>query len=199
MGLTDLIFGSFQTKIAPGSGSAFGVVTLDAAVRQLHKASAHVTRHPIEAEAGSQSDVSDHVQVDPLSIQIEGVITNTPADFLGFNQTGGADLAQEAYQELLGKLLTGQIVTVVTSLMEYPNMVLESVEVTRDKDNANSLHFSATATQITLVTMQEIAMKAPAAATKAKGQVPPKPVPKVPPPPPPPLPPSNTFLVGLTG
>lgn len=194
MGLTDLIFGSFQTKIAPGSGSAFGVVTLDAAVRQLHKASARVTRHPIEAEAGSQSDVSDNVQVDPLSIQIEGVITNAPADFLGFVQTGGADLAQEAHQELLEKVLTGQIVTVVTSLLEYPSMVLEDVEVTRDKDKADALYFTAKATQVSLVTMEEIAISVTAdgGATKSKGKVPVKPAPAAAPPP-------HSFLVGLGG
>lgn len=147
MALTEIIFGITNAKI--------GVVELDASIRELHRGSATVTRHPIEAEAGSQSSVSDHVHVDPISIQIEGMVTNTPAEWLaGITGTEeNRDIA--AHQELLDDLLTGRLVTIVTTLLEYPNMVLESLEVARDAAKGNALHLSANATMVRLVTLSE--------------------------------------------
>jgi hypothetical protein len=148
MAFTELIF-----KPTPAS---IGVVTLDASVRESHTATAKATRHPIEAEAGSQSDVSDHVQVDPLMVEIEGVVTNTPVEWLGgASSVGSKDLAQEAHQELLDTLLRGRLVTVTTTLLEYPNMVLEGLKVERDKDKANALHLIATAVMVSLVELEE--------------------------------------------
>lgn len=149
-----------------------GEITLDASVRELHKASAKATRHPIEAEEGSPSTISDHVLVDPLSIQIEGVVSNTPTGFLAGLFSLGQDPVHDAHQTLIDNVLTGAIVTVVTTLMEYPDMLLESVEVTRDASKGNALHFSATATQINRVSLVEIAagLKPVSAATKAIGR-----------------------------
>jgi len=153
--------------------ASIGWVTLDASVREVHKASAKATRHPVEAEEGAPSTVSDHVLVDPLSVQIDGVITNTPVEFLAGLFSLGQDPVQAAYEEMLQNLLYGQLVTIVTSLNTYEDMLLENVEVTRDKDKGNALHFSATATQIVQVSLVELALeqKPVTSATSSAGKV----------------------------
>lgn len=163
--------------------ASIGDVTLDASVRELHRASAKATRHPVEAEEGSSSTVSDHVMVEPLSVQIDGVVTNTPVTIGGGLFSLGQDPVQDAYGQMLYDLVNGQLVTIVTSLNTYEDMLLESVDVTRDASKGNALHFSATAVQITRASLVELELgqrpvtsattsagkKAPrVAATKAK-------------------------------
>lgn len=140
--------------------ASIGDVTLDASVRELHRASAKATRHPVEAEEGSPSTVSDHVMVEPLSVQIDGVVTNTPVTIGGGLFSLGQDPVQDAYGQMLYDLVNGQLVTIVTSLNTYEDMLLESVDVTRDASKGNALHFSATATQVVRVSTTEVALSA---------------------------------------
>jgi len=172
MGLTEIVF-----RINP---ARIGSIILDASVRETHSASAKVTRHPIEAEEGSPQTISDHVITDPLSITIDGVISGHPAEIASriveIFQGGGKDPVKEAHQTLLDDLLVGRLVTVFTTLLEYPNMILEQVRVERTAKTGNSLHFTATATQVALVTLEtiEIAQQAPTRSTKNGGKKPKK-------------------------
>jgi hypothetical protein len=166
MALTELVFQS-------PTPAEIGSLTLDASVRELHQASAKVTRHPIEAEEGSPQTVSDHINVDPLSINIQGVISGHPAEIaagiVNLFAGGAKDPVRDAHQTLLDDLLTGRLVTVFTTLLEYPNMVLEKVSVTRDAPTGNSLHFNAVATQITFATTETVEV-APQRRTKKGGK-----------------------------
>lgn len=175
MGLMEIVFqGPTPAQI--------GSVTLDASVKELHKASAKATRHPVESEAGFTSNISDNVHIDPLSIQIEGVVSGHPTLFLvaiaRLFAGGAKDPVSEAHLDLLSDLLSGRLITVVTTLLEYPDMVLEDVEVTRDAKKGNSLYFRATATMITLVTLETVETggsgSAGGGATKSGGSSPPK-------------------------
>lgn len=151
MGLTELIFGIEKASI--------GVVELDASVRELHQESAQVTRHPVEADAGSQSSVSDNVHVEPVSIQIEGVITNHPTDFLTALLVDDPERrVDENYFDLSYYLRNGELIDVVTTLRQYDNMVLESLQVTRDAAKGNALYLNATLTQVQLVDLQEASL-----------------------------------------
>jgi hypothetical protein len=90
---------------------------------------------------------------------------------------GAKDRVKDAYTQLLQDILTGAIVTVVTTLEELPNMVLEKVEVTREAKSGTSLVLSASATQITVATLETITVTASAAGqttTKAGGKTPTK-------------------------
>lgn len=160
MALTELIFGITPAEI--------GLVTLDASVSEVHTATATVTRHPVEAEQGTQSAVSDNVQVDPLSVQIDGLVTNHPAEWLGtFDSSETRDV--QAHLELLTTLLTGTLITVKTTLFEYDDMVLEQLQITRDKDKGNALYLKAAATQVRLVTLEESAGQRPVSRSTRQG------------------------------
>lgn len=172
MSLTDLLFGPRQATIAT-AGDFVGVITLDASVRELHRATAKATRRPVEAAKGEQGDISDHVLIEPLTVQIEGVISNYPVELLASLVYGGQDRAVAAYGELLYRLVNGKLCTIVTTLNTYENMILELVEVPRDAGKGNALYFNATASQIRLVQLQTEASTRPVKrATRAGGASP---------------------------
>lgn len=61
---------------APPQHALIGDVWLDVSVRETHAITAEVSDHPVEDGAA----VSDHVRPQPRSIEIEGLITNTPIE-----------------------------------------------------------------------------------------------------------------------
>lgn len=150
---------------------SIGVVELDASVKEVHRAAAKASRHPIEADEGTQSTVSDNVHVEPLSVSIQGVVTNHPAEWIG-TFDNSEKRAHDAHQELLDILLRGQLVTIKTSLLEYPDMILEELQIDRDADKGNALYLNATATMVRLVTLEEVdaAVRPVTQSTKSGGK-----------------------------
>jgi hypothetical protein len=166
--------------------ASIGDIELDASVHETHRTSAKATRHPVEAEAGDPGTITDHVLVEPITIQIDGIITNTPVELLAGAFSLGQDPVHDSYEELVKNVLLGKVVTVVTTLWEYENMLIENLEVTRDVKKGNALHFSATATQIFFASLktQKIKLKRPTRqATQNAGQATAT-APPLPPPPP---------------
>lgn len=122
--------------------SAIGEIVFDAAISECHNFAAKATTHPIE----DGSSISDHVHTEPVTIQIDGIITNTPTSFL--NELGGENLVLKAF-ERVGSLFEEQkLVDVVTSHKTYKNMALESVSVRHDAQSSDALRLSCTAKQI---------------------------------------------------
>lgn len=152
MGLTELIFrGPNPAEI--------GALILDASVRERHSASATATRHPIESDGEGLDEITDHIQRDPISLQIEGVVSNTPAESLSaivdLFSGGGFDRVKQAHDLLWEDVLTGKLVKIVTTLKVYENMVLEKVDIVRDAKKGHALFFSAVATEIEIASLVE--------------------------------------------
>ena len=176
MALTELLL---STRLA-----SIGAVTLDASIKELHRASARATDHPVEAEGTDDPDVvSDHIRVDPRVISIEGVVTNTPAEVAGLLSAavdGNYDPAGDAFKQFLEDLRGKRLVAVVTTLETLTDVVLEEVSVQRDADKGNALFFSATGKQIRKVTTETVEVPI-LGATKRAGKKPtktPKPEPE---------------------
>lgn len=55
------------------TGQSF-LITLDAAERERHRLASQVTDHPVESGA----NVSDNIRPEPDTLEIEGIVTNTP-------------------------------------------------------------------------------------------------------------------------
>jgi len=62
-----------------------GGIWIDCSVRESHSLQGTCTKHNVEEGA----DVTDHVRVMPDSLQLEGIVTNTPLE-QPYSQTGGA-------------------------------------------------------------------------------------------------------------
>lgn len=130
-----------------------GAIELDAVIKESHELKAQVTEHPAE----SGESFCDHVAGLPTTIQLEGIISNTPMTFIGITafrslanilSEQSNDLAQQAFTKLEEIFAKREPIIIATSLKDYDNMVLESLSVERGEGSSQSLHFRASAKQI---------------------------------------------------
>lgn len=174
MGLTDLLF--------PKRLGQIDGLEIDATVHEVHGVKAKATRHPVE----SGSDVTDHVQLMPDEIQIEGVITDTPLIGIADLLLGQVDLATLTGQRASGAwdlleqtVKARQPIKVVTTLKTYDNVILEDLSAPRDAENGNAIHFTVRGVVIRIVSSQNVGLPIPkearGAATQALGKKPPAP------------------------
>ena len=142
MGLTDLLFK--KTKVSFTS-DADGVLELDCSLSETHIDEAEVTSHPVEGG----SETSDHIRKLPQTLEVNGIITNTPLVFLASvqaespvlaNQNPKTDRVSAGYDYLRKLMEDGTLIDVVTSLREYKNMALTGMSVIRDAENGNVLN-----------------------------------------------------------
>jgi hypothetical protein len=61
-----------------------GTIWIDVSVREHHALDAEVTDHPVEQGA----DISDHIRVNPETLQIDGIVTNQPLELPGSHLDG---------------------------------------------------------------------------------------------------------------
>lgn len=153
--------------------SRVGVVSVDAVLTELHRFENLVTRHPIE----DGSPVTDHIVNQPVTLEMEGRITDTPLSLLeslgsgasgligsqlGVNQAVlaagtaaiGASLpgrAKLAYQELVALFVSRETFTVISGINEYENMAFETLEFPRAAQDGRSLRFRATLKELIIV------------------------------------------------
>jgi len=102
-----------------------GAVELDVSIDETHTAANEITQHPIEKGA----DITDHIRRQPNRLSIRGLVTDHPLIWMGALRN---DRSIEAYEKVLEILNNAELITVVTTLRQYENMALESVEVPRN-------------------------------------------------------------------
>lgn len=161
----ELLFGTV-------SKATIGVVTLDASLTEKHARTNEITKFPVE----EGPDVGDHIRHNPPTIEIDGVISNTPIAILGslIGATGPAVLAlgsnspvkgdnstvsdrvHAADKAFLAAMDGKDLLTVVTSLRTYKNMVMTSYSVTRDQSNGNVLNFHIGLEELVIAQTQTI-------------------------------------------
>lgn len=158
-----------------GTLTRIGEVRLDAAVREEHVATARVTESPVE----SGSKISDHVYLEPETLNIDGVITDSPV-YLHPNSASEDDglltvplassgsRAIDAFEALRRLLANRQPITVVTGLHVYSNMVLTSVNVPREPESGLALRFSCELRQVLIVRSQTVPPNKATAKKKTK-------------------------------
>jgi hypothetical protein len=159
-------------------------VELDASLSETHARSADATKHPVEKGA----KFTDHVQVNPDGLVIEGIVSNTPLSTEQINryvQAGGLELETSAFDdaprgvpgyaeaafEKLRALVGSEVpITVVTTMRDYENMVLTSLSVPRDASTGDALRFTATFEQIIVVSnkLTTVETRVPGAKKKQK-------------------------------
>lgn len=97
----------------------------DVAPSETHNRAWKVTDNPVERGA----PVSDHIDADPATLTIEGVVTNSP---IGLDAEGARPgRAERWWNDMLALLDQLTTVTVVTGLDVYRNMAVTSLSTTR--------------------------------------------------------------------
>lgn len=116
------------------------VITFDATVEERHEQTAEKTSHPREGRL----DVTDNIRVHTARLMLTGIVSNTP---LGAGVSiaslgaigGGVSRDFKAWASLKETLRRGEVVTVVTPIETYPNMVFLSLQITRSTREGQSI------------------------------------------------------------
>jgi hypothetical protein len=164
--VTELIFGG-KTR------AQVGVVQFDASVSEVHTDEVEITDHPVE----DGSDISDHIRKLPITLEMNGVVTNNPLVFLASirakspvttDTSNTNDRVGAAYAKLREMQESGELLDVVTSLRDYSNMAIKSLSVTRDASTGNILDSSLTLREITIARALTVDVPIPIAAKVSK-------------------------------
>lgn len=178
MAATTLVF---LKQLNSVSGPSVDTLTIDATLSETHSSKVTVTRHPVEQGV----KITDHKLREPDGLVMDCIITNdpmpttdseTPAQYVNpsgqtFNYAAKSsyepDRASKAYQTLLSLLDSPDLLSVVTSLRNYDNMVLTDITAPRDSGTGEALRFTVTFTQIRVVQNQTTVIQAKT--TRASG------------------------------
>ena len=151
MGVLNFFTG--KTSLAPQDPIAYAgaiAIELDAVVSEGTEYKVTVTEHPIE----DGSVIADHVRDEPDTLQIEGVVSRTPASFLDMvaaTATGQFNRHEDAWLWLYAYVKTHALMTVSTSAKTWENMVITSLKRTRTASTGEALEVSISLKQITKV------------------------------------------------
>lgn len=145
------------------AGDVEETLTIDVAVTEGHDFANDITAHPVEKGAA----VTDHCRPQPDKVSYgEAWVTNHPFPAPGAAQTTRKingislrttspatteNLANKAYRLLLKWRNTGRLLTVVTSLDKFENMMIESLSIPRDKTTSEALKFSLAFKKVRIV------------------------------------------------
>lgn len=121
---------------------------VDAVASETHSSSAQVTEHPVE----KGSKVSDHVQIQPMRLSLEVVITNTPSELPKSHTSGATENTQDGVLKFDGQMQrpldtwldlkdafdAASVFTVNTALKTYDDMVMIGLTVPREAGGIGS-------------------------------------------------------------
>jgi hypothetical protein len=123
-----IIYGSSRASI--------GELVVDAFISESHSFSAEISEHPVE----SGESIVDHVRNLPITLTIDGLITNTPMNLIGLTAFDSAkrfinkeskDFSAMAFEKIEKLFQERKPLTICTSLKDYRNMVLENLSIER--------------------------------------------------------------------
>jgi hypothetical protein len=135
------------------------LVTLDANLSEVSTLSATVTSNPVE----DGSNIADNAIDDPDEIQIEGLLTDTPAD-LEDALASVATRAEDAYADLVELKEKKDTVTITTTARVFEDMFIARLNRPRSASIGDAVQFTMTARKIRKV--QSSVAEVPVRATK---------------------------------
>lgn len=112
------------------------VITLDANLVETHRLKANLSQYPIERSPEGENRITDHIEMEPDFLVLEGIITNTPlADDLVALQRAQSpeveDRYRKTYAELERLMRRGTVFSVTSTLKLYRNMVITEVSTAK--------------------------------------------------------------------
>lgn len=161
MGLLSLVYGTKkQLKIAQ--------IEVDVSVQETHETDCDITENPVESGA----NITDHIQVKPAKLTIEGLVSDTPIKFLqGIRSLFDDNRSRKTYEELLTIQESREPIDVVTGLKQYSNMVLKTLTVPRSADTGKALRFTAIFQEIRIVESSSISVAVSASQFQKKSSI----------------------------
>ena len=181
MGLLGAVLGQKQ-RVQFIQNSSSTVIQLDCSLKENHSRPSPATEFPVE----NGQTISDHVIVKPFSLEITGIISDTPIGDLktllteipttlasallppvgiigasaGYALFSALSKSKSpsvaAYGQLLSLQQNAQPFDVLTSLYRYSNMWITDLSAPRDADTGQALLFTVKLQQLILVTPQSV-------------------------------------------
>lgn len=122
---------------------------IDCSLSESHSFDSDVTEFPVE----SGSSISDNIRPLPITVDIEGFVSNTPIGLMRDERVITSQKPVETCYELLQAIRDErEPVTIQTSLRTYENMALTRLNIPRGPGGADGLRFTASFKQIQYVT-----------------------------------------------
>lgn len=156
------VLGQLQGVLRQTVGGVAGIV-VDATINEEHVQVLDITENEVE----SGVDVTDHSQLKPAQLTIEGVISDTPLGYavIGNIQNvvrtvetlfGRKSRSVDAYNDLLALQKSRTPFTVTTGLRRYTNMMLMELSVPRTPQTGQAIHFRAVMKEVRFVSLKTI-------------------------------------------
>ena len=130
-----------------GIKKAIGNIYIDAFSVEIHSKKSNITSYPIE-DIKDNSKITDHVLNLPLNLNTNGTIE--PIDD-GYN-------ILDTHNKIVDLMNSKQLISIITGLKVYNNMIILDYTVTRNAQNGQSLVFTMQSQETKIVQSQSVAI-----------------------------------------
>lgn len=143
-------------------------IEIDAVLTEKPVETVDVTKHPIERGVKP----SDHAELQPTKLAIDGVLSNTSVNAAaqmrrgGESRPGASGAGNTLANALRDLLAERRAVSISTSRAFYDDMIMTSLELPRDAKTGDAVRFTATFERIVIV--QSTAVLVPKTANPKK-------------------------------
>lgn len=132
----------------PGLGPATEYIIIDdylidCSIRETHNYDSDITEYPVE----SGSNVVDNIRPLPITVEIEGLVSNTPIGRIKSERQVGIKPTDHMYGLFMIIRNDREPVTIRTALATYENMAMKSLTIPKG-DHEDALRFTATFIQV---------------------------------------------------
>lgn len=149
---------TFPNFLALPKSANIGGIDVQVDIEETHESVLEVTQHPIESGA----DITDHSYMRPVELVMRCGWSNSSlqnlvgivSGFVNGVTESASDYVTSVYTRLRKLQASRDVLTVNTSLVNYDNMLITSLQVTRDQRTASVLMVTATLRQVILVAPQ---------------------------------------------
>lgn len=144
----------------------------DAWLRLQHSTSLTITQHPVETGAS----VTDHSYFNPRRFSFDIGMTDC---IVSPQFSGDYNRSVNAYNALVDLQKSRQRLTLVSKYGIFPNILIESVDVSDDYSTKNAMKATITLLEIIVAKLHTVKASADPQVTDqtSRGQIPPQPVP----------------------
>ncbi|KAB8035843.1 hypothetical protein GCL60_16570 [Silvanigrella paludirubra] len=146
---------------------AFDDLEIDVSLSETHTYESDITKNPVE----KGSPICDNIVHKQPKVSIKGLCSPLKIEYLGgIKAMSAQSFVQNKWQQLLKLKLSGEKITLFTGLDIYPDMIMTTLNKTRDSSNVNHLEFTANFERIKIVPVEYTSMKIniPKSASKTK-------------------------------
>lgn len=153
---------TFPNVLALPVSSNIGGIDIDVSIEEVHSDTLEVTEHPVEAGAA----ITDHSFKKPSEVVLRcgwsnsslGALTAIVSGLVSGGTQSAHDYVTGIYSQLRKLQESRQPFSITTSLWTYDNMLLTSIQVTRDQKTFQALIVTATCREVILVSTQSTTM-----------------------------------------